>query len=70
MFNFREMSHDLRYSHTVIPFKYNTIHHEKKSIRCVVAKLCNMLSNELVLNDLLRYSKGQTEYVLIVNFVL
>jgi len=27
MFNFREMSYDLRNSHTILPFNYNTIHH-------------------------------------------
>ena len=47
MFNFREMSYDLRRGHTILPFNYNTIHHEKKSTRFVGAKLWNMLSNEL-----------------------
>ena len=27
MFNFREMSYDLRRGHTILPFNYNTIHH-------------------------------------------
>ena len=27
MFNFREMSYDLRNSHTILPFNYYTIHH-------------------------------------------
>jgi len=43
------MSYDMGNSHTIIPFNYiyNTIHHGKKSIRFVGAKLWNMLSNEL-----------------------
>ena len=47
MFNFREMSYDLRNSHTIIPFNYNIMPHGKKSIRYVGVKLWNMLSNEL-----------------------
>ena len=47
MFNFKEMSYDLRNSHTIIPFNYNTMHHGKKSIRFVGANIWNMLSNEL-----------------------
>jgi len=47
MFNFREISYDLRNSHTIIPFNYNTMHHGKKSIRCIGIILRNILSNEL-----------------------
>jgi len=46
MFNFRELSYDLRNSYTIIPFNYNTMNHGKQSIRYVGAKLWNMLSNE------------------------
>jgi len=47
MLNFIEMSYDLRNSPTIIPFKYNTMHHGNTSIRFVVTKLWNILSNEL-----------------------
>ena len=43
MFNFREISYDLRNSHTIIPFNYNTMHHGNKSIRFVGATLWNMM---------------------------
>ena len=47
MFNFKEMSYDLRNSLTIVPFNYITMHHGKKSIRFVGARLWNTLSNEL-----------------------
>ena len=47
MFNFREMSYDLKNSHTIKLFNYNTTHHRNKSIRFVGAKLSKMLRNEL-----------------------
>jgi len=47
IFNFREMSFDLRNSHIIIPFKYTTMRLGRKSIRFVGVKLLNMLTNEL-----------------------
>ena len=41
------MPYDLRNSHSIIPFNYNTMHHGKKSIRFVGVKFWNMFNNEL-----------------------
>jgi len=59
MFNFKEISYDLRNSLTIITFNYITMHHGKKSIRIL-----------MLLSDLLWYGNVQTVHVLIVNVVL